>query len=132
MKIIKELRRRERKAYPAYMRQMQDMRTWADLQEYCESNQVGIRLLGADGYLITTEDEVVDWVGGNSNPFELLTIINNVFGGKPFKADLRETTSWPIIKRLVDKNKLILHSVEVWFWEEEKMFAVVIEKKERR
>jgi hypothetical protein len=45
-KLFKQLKRREKAAYPSFMLGLQRLHTWSDLQEYCESDQVQVTLLG--------------------------------------------------------------------------------------
>jgi len=123
--MLTELKAREKAAYPAFMRQMQDCYVWSDLQEYCESNTVSVHLLGDNGYIVLTDDEVVDWVG-TGQIFKALGIIKRAFGSHPFKVDLRETTSWPIMKALEKGGRLKLNNVSPWEWGNETMYEATI------
>lgn len=124
--VLKALRKREKTAYPSYMRQLKAVKTWEDLEDYCESSQVEVHLLGDKGYLILTEGEVVDWVGDGRHSLKALGIIKRAFGTHPFKVDLRATTSWPIIKALERGGRLTLSNLSHWEWGGETMFAATI------
>lgn len=124
--MISELRRREKSAYPAFMRQMQACWSMEDLQDYCESDHVEFHLLGDNGYIILTEDEVVDWVGGGIHSLKALGIIKRAFGTSPFTVDLRETTSWPIMKALEARGSLTITKVSPWDWDGETMYEATI------
>lgn len=125
-KLMKELKRRERAAYPPHMRQIEDCSTWSDLQEYCESGQVNVHLLGKTGYIIYTQSEVVDWVGDATTCFEAFRIIKNAFGNKPFGADFRASTSWPIMQVMERRGRIRLSNVSSWYWGSEEMFEATV------
>jgi hypothetical protein len=124
--MIKTLKKRERAAYPSFMRQMQQIKTWRDLQEYCESPHVYVHLLGEKGYLIMTPSEVVDIVAGPKDIFRALSLIKTHFGEKTFVADFRESTSWRLIKVLERQNKVQLHGVKRWTWKKEVMYQCTV------
>lgn len=124
-KQLKSLRKREKAAYPSFMRQMQHCYTWADLQDYCESTYVSIHFLGKNGYIILTENEVVDWVGDNQL-FKMVCILKNHFKDCPFKVDLRESTSRPIVQKFAHRGHIQIKSVSSWKWEDETMIEAVI------
>ena len=128
MKLLKELKKREKAAYPSYMRQMQHCRNWSDLQEYCESDHIQVHLLGDTGYLILSEDEVIDWVGAPGTVFKMMSIVKHHFGDRPFGVDLR-STSYPIIELMARRNKLSIHDAEIWWWDNEQMVASTIQIK---
>lgn len=127
MNKVKALRKREKAAYPYFMRQMQQIKTWSDLEDYCESDQVTVHLLGDKGYLILTEDEVVDWVGDKHHSIKALGIIRRAFGNRPFDVDLRETTSWPILRTLEKMGRLHMSNVSPWNWNGETMYEATIQ-----
>jgi hypothetical protein len=124
--MLETIRRIERTAYPQHMRQMQNIFTWEDLEDYCESSQVELKLLGDDGYIILTEDEVVDWVGRPNTTFAAIRIIKRHFHKQWFTADLREKTSWPIVKAMEERGKLKIRDHEEWTWGGETMHEVSI------
>lgn len=125
-RIIKQLKKREKAAYPSFMRQMQHIKTWSDLEDYCESDQVTIHLLGDKGYLILTEDEVVDWVGDKHHSISVLGIIRRTFGNRPFSVDLRKSTSWPILKILEKTGRLHIYNIRSWDWSGETMYEATV------
>ena len=126
MKVLKALKKREKAAYPSFMRQMQQIEKWSDLQDYCESDYVRVHLLGDEGYIVLTEDEVVDWVGGKGSIFKAFSIIKKAFGDRSFQVDLREKTSLPIIKIMEQRGKINIQNLSSWEWEEEKMIEAMI------
>lgn len=123
-KLIKSLKMREKAAYPSFMRQMQHITTWSDLQEYCESDHVAVHLLGTTGYLIISDKEVVDWVGKPGDVWGAFRIIRRHFGKTPFSMDLREKTSWPVVQLLARRKRVEVVSSSVWIWETETMHEV--------
>lgn len=125
-KLLKTLKSREKAAYPRFMRQMQYIKSWADLEDYCESEQVTVHLLGDSGYLIITEDEVVDWVGDVYNLMKAFGIIKKAFGNQPFKVDLRECTSWLIMKTMERRGRISISNISPWCWEGEVMYEATI------
>lgn len=125
-KKLNELRRREKVAYPPHMLQMQGCKTWGDLQDYCESSHVEIYFLGSNGYVILTQSEVVDWVGDATTCFEAFRIIKNAFGNKPFGADFRASTSWPIMQVMERRGRIRLSNVSSWYWGSEEMFEATV------
>jgi hypothetical protein len=124
--MIKQLKKRERAAYPSYMRQMQYIRTWADLQGYCEHNQVSAHLVGEKGYLIMTPTEVVDLVASPSDIWKVLAIIKAYYGSRSFTADFRETTSWKLVCVAERRGKLRVSNVSQWYWESEIMYEAEV------
>jgi hypothetical protein len=126
MKILKALRKREKAAYPSFMRQMQRIKTWSDLQEYCESDQVVVHFLGDKGYLILTESEVVDWVGDGQHSLKAFGIIKKAFGDRPFNVDLRKSSSWPIMKVMERRGRINMKKVSSWEWGDETMYEAII------
>jgi len=124
--MVKQLKKRERAAYPSYMRQMQHFRTWADLQNYCEHDQVSAHLVGTKGYLIMTPTEVVDLVASPSDIWKVLAIIKAYYGSRSFTADFRETTSWRLVRMAERRGKLRVSNVSQWYWESEVMYEAEI------
>jgi len=130
--LIKVLKMREKAAYPSFMRQMQACRTWSDLQDYCESDQVKVHLLGDKGYLILTEDEVIDWVGDGVHSLKAFGLIKEAFGYNSIKVDLRQSTSWPIMKVMEQRGKIEITNTSTWEWGDEVMVEATINIVRRR
>jgi hypothetical protein len=129
--LLKLLRRKEKHAYPSFMRQLQYIYKWEDLQEYCESSQVEVHLLGRRGYIIMTPTEIVDLVVLEPNQiFGAYRCIRRHYGiGSRISLDCRENTSWKIVKFFQDRGKIKLHMVSPWTWGNETMYEVEIEIK---
>ena len=126
MDALKELKRREAIAYPSHMREICDCYNWGDLQEYCESDNISVFFLGTDGYLLCTEDEVVDWVGNGSTVFSAFKTLKKHFKYNEFSVDLRASTSYPIAKMLVKSGRITLYVSDEWYWEDELMYEAKI------
>jgi len=117
--LLNEIKRRERLHYPAEMRQLQSCNSWRDLTEYCEGAPV-VRLLGEDGYLIHTQNEIVDLACSSPRlVVAALLYLRKKFAGKKLSADFRDTTSWPLFKRM--ERYITIHHAEEWCWGSELM-----------
>ena len=124
--MISKIRKREKAAYPSYMRQMQRFKKWSDLTEYCESDQVKVHLLGKKGYVIMTPYELVDLVAEPRDIFKALAVIKAYYGNRPFSADFRETTSWRLAQMAQRRGKIQLSDVDNWSWGTETMFSAEV------
>ena len=108
------------------MRQMQGIRTWTDLQEYCESEQVHVHLL-RKGYLIYTPDEIVDFASEEPlDIFKVWRILKKEVSGRWMMTDLRSSTSWRLARSLSRRNRIAIRNIEKWNWEEEEMVSCQI------
>ena len=125
--IIRTIKKIEREIYPGYMQEMQDIKNFSDLQDYCESEIVDIFLLGKSGYLILTPDEVVDIVADAKSILKAFTIIKKYMEGHFFHVDIRYSTIYPIIRLLESKGKIRTKNKNIWFWENEKMIDLEIQ-----
>lgn len=124
--ILQELKRREALHYPAFMRQMEYLSSWKDLDDYCEGEPTVIMGKG-DGYAIHTKDEIVDVA--SSSPLEamvLFLILRKHFSKheKRISADFRNSTSYPILLAAASKGMVIIHKKRDWWWEGELMMEV--------
>ncbi len=128
MEVLKELKTRESKAYPAYMWGMQSCLSWEDLEDYCESSKVTVELLGNVGYLILTKNEIVDWVG-DKNVFKAFRVIKDYYGNKSFNVDLRKSTSWPIMELMEKRGRITIEDTSSWDWDGEEMIEATIKIK---
>ena len=125
--IIRTIKKIEREIYPDYMQEMQDIKNFSDLQDYCESEIVDVFLLGKSGYLILTPDEVVDIVADAKSILKAFAIIKKYMGNHFFHVDLRYSTIYPIIRLLESKRKIRTKNKNIWFWENEKMIDLEIQ-----
>ena len=130
-KILREIKRRERGAYPPHMYTLRSVRTWSDLKEYCESDQVRVELLGEKGYIILTPEEIVDMVVLEPQYIiKALRIIREHFTmyqgpGATIRADCRPN-SWRILKRLQESGKVGVTVLSTWDWDGEEMVEVEV------
>jgi len=125
--IIRTIKKIEREIYPGYMQEMQDIKNFSDLQNYCESEIVDVFLLGKSGYLILTPDEVVDIVADAKSILKAFTIIKKYMECHFFHVDIRYSTIYPIIRLLESKGKIRTKNKNIWFWENEKMIDLEIQ-----
>ena len=124
--MIARMRRIERACYPEGMRQLGDVRTWADLREYAEGEPTVIML--ANGYLIVTDDEIVDFAvdGRLSIPelFRVFRFLREHFSGREVLADLRERTSYRLVRALRSRGDLDMEILDTYEWCGETMYEV--------
>lgn len=125
-KLFKQLKRREKAAYPSFMLGLQHLRTWSDLQEYCESDQVQVTLLGENGYIILTPNEVLDMVASPSDIWRAIATLKTYYGSRPFTADFRETTSWKFVCMAKRRGKISVSYLHQWSWDSEIMHKAEI------
>lgn len=117
---LKALRKIEAAAYPKHMQYMQDIRSWVDVQEYCESETVAV-LLKDHFYCLATEVEVVDLASSSklsiADSLEVVSFLQETFESRPFTLDARETTSYRLLKMLEKRGRLAILSDEPWDWD---------------
>ena len=117
---IKMLRKIEARAYPKHMQYMQDIRSWADVQDYCESENVEV-LLKEHFYCIAAEDEVVDLASISKlslkDMSEVISFLKSKYEGNTFTLDAREDTSYPLLKVLEKRGRIQVFSDEPWDWD---------------
>jgi len=126
-RIFKELRKREKDAYPSFMLGLQHARTWSDLQDYCNHDQVHFELLGTKGYILMCPVGVLDMVASPSDIWKAITVIKAYYGNRPFVADFRETTSWRLVRLAERRGKLRVSNVSQWYWESEVMYEASVQ-----
>lgn len=120
--ILHKIKVRERQHYPDEMRQIQFCESWRDFVEYCEGAPT-VKLLGDEGYLIHTKDEIVDLACSAPRLVVAAVLyLRRKFAGKKLTADFRATTSWPLFMRM--EKYVIIHAHEEWYWNSELMHHV--------
>ena len=130
---IKEI---ERKAYPSFMWQFQDLETPEDAKDevdcdgefFCHIDN-GWYMLGCNG---SSEVYIEDLASSRSLGFpELNTILRILkgFGNKVITADCRSSTSYKLLKLLEKKGSIEILEEEPWNWESEKMYELKFKTK---
>jgi len=117
-RIIKTITRLEKKIYPRAYRQMQWVKSFKDLAEYCEAKPYV--LTWESGYLIYTSDEIVDLASLKPMSIsQLLDIVNKLrsfYGNRIISADFRRKTSYKLIKFAEMKKIVKIHSDYQYEW----------------
>jgi len=118
MNMLKHLRKVERQAYPEAYRAMQDVRTMADLRDYCEGEPTVWTWEG--GYCIATDDEIVDLASIRPLSLrELRKLLGKLavhFGGQLVSLDARAGTSWKLIQYAAKRGLLEIVDAEPYNW----------------
>ena len=105
------------------MQQLQDCCDWEEVADYGEVSFKNLiiyteadkmyMLLGVHRNYI----EVIDMASiGHFNIFKALNFIKKTSKGKPIKFDAKEDTSYPLILRLTQHNKLKIKKDKAWQW----------------
>jgi hypothetical protein len=127
-KTIRHLRKIERAVYPAYMQQMQDIRNVVDLAIYCEGRP-HVRVW-RDGYIIYTRREIVDLCSLSPLSWGEINMIyktlRKFYKSRKISADLRETTSYRLIKLYEKRGKIELLHDTPWYWGNEVYHEVTV------
>jgi hypothetical protein len=109
----------EASAYPVHMQGMQDVQSYEDLQEYCESNTVQV-FQDKQWYCIVTKKEVVDLASlqpmSIKDMIQLLVQLQVWFEERKFTLDAKEDTSLKLLRYLSKKNKIKILKEESWDW----------------
>jgi len=138
MDVLKLIKKIERRAYPAHMREINACRNWDEFLEYCEANsrEELILIVRQDFYLIAVdrgyEVEIVDMASiGRCLSLNIFRVINELKArigeGRRLIMDARKSTTYPIIKRLVRRYGWKVIEEDEWDWEGEKMIEMIIE-----
>lgn len=115
----------EAKCYPGFMCQLNDLDSVDDIYDYCESDEVTI-VVFETGYMIFTDDEVVDLCSLQPLSYkQVLELIRTIPAGN-YSADLRSTTSLPLLRALDRRGKIRLAENDSWDWNDETMVEVTI------
>lgn len=120
----------ESQAYPSFMCGMEGVETWEDVADYCEAKVPALQVYGKAGHwyalVIVRKKRVyvadLACVPGKVPP--IWTIIRTLLGlanGRPVYCDARDTTSFPLIKRLADRGRIKCTILDTWCWGGETM-----------
>jgi hypothetical protein len=126
--LIKHLRRIERRAYPKAYRSFGDVRSWADLREYCEGEPKIWTWKG--GYCLVTDTELVDLA--STSPLMMADLVRlkrqliDHFGHRDVSLDARESTSWRLIQFFHRRGVLDILRDEVYDWDGEVFHELLI------
>lgn len=128
---LRVLQRIEAQCYPRHMRMICECESWDDLCDYAEG-KVKVHFFGGSGreygYLLVTADEIVDLActrsPGVADIWSALKFLREHFGEQWVEADLRERTSYPLVKALARAGRLALREGTSWEWGGETMIEV--------
>lgn len=127
---IKLLQSIEAAAYPKHMQYLQDARTWADIAEYCEGEDVEVLVKG-HFYVLATREEVVDLASAAKlsvkDMLEVLAFLKGKYHSNPFSLDAREDTSYPLLKAMESRGRLLILVDEEWDWDGIAMHEMVLQ-----
>lgn len=127
---IKLLQSIEAAAYPPHMQYLQDVRSWADVEEYCEGSEVEVLVKG-HFYVLATKEEVVDLAStaklSVKDMLEVLAFLKGKYKDQPFSLDAREDTSYPLLKAMESRGRLLVLVDEEWDWDNVTMHEMVIQ-----
>lgn len=127
-KILRHIISIEARVYPPVYRQMQDIRSMKDLKEYCESKPHIISW--CDGYCLFTKREVVDLCSITPIDFGIMHKISKrlrkFYKYREFAADLRQNTSYKLVKIMERRGVLEVVSDEAYDWGGETFHEVKI------
>lgn len=109
--------------------QMQRCTTWEDIANYMECEVENIRLHGTDTYYVLcaereSEVEIVDLASkdGRANLKAVITFLEAF--DKPLTMDSRETTSYPIVKYMEKRKRLVVLEDESYQWAGEPFHSI--------
>ena len=117
-------------AYPSFMQSICDCNTLEDLADYCECKVSQLFcIIGENYYLLAANKkhsvEIVDFAstGRCLEIFKIVSTLLKEFDGKKITMDCRESTSYPIVIKLLKREK-IKYTDTVWYWENEVMHEI--------
>jgi hypothetical protein len=125
---IKEI---ERMAYDGTRyAQMQDCDTWQDMAQYMECDEEGVHFLCTQDYYVLIAEhedyaEIVDLACLPDKRCDLKKVAQFVETfDKPLTLDSRELTSYPIIKYMEKRGRVVITEDEVYDWNNEKFHSM--------
>lgn len=133
-KILRQVKRIEKVAYPRHMQQLSWVRNMKDLAEYmeCELSEVLV-FLGDNWYMLVAnkpeEVEIVDFASTGKvglKMFGVFKTIAEIATGKYIIMDARETTSYPLVMRLIERYGGEVVEDDAWDWDGETMHSLAI------
>ena len=127
---LKKMKDIEAVAYPSFMQSICDCDTLEELANYCECKVSQLFcIIGENYYLLAANKkhsvEIVDFAstGRCLEIFKIVKIILKEFSRKKVIMDCRESTSYPIVIKLL-KRKKIKYTDTIWYWENEVMHEI--------
>jgi len=125
-RVLKSIKKIEKKCYPKHMRMFGECRTWSDLIEYCEGEPDVY--LTPHFYCVVTrgEGEIVDLASTRPLSLKEMNQLARWLGSGTWKADLRKSTSLPLLRALEKWGRIQLRELHSWMWGGEEMVEVEI------
>lgn len=130
LKDLKKMQDIEAVAYPEFMQIIVNCKNIKELADYCECKTSQLYLLLEDNcYLLAAikskSVEVVDFAStdGCKNIFKVIHKCFNAFKGKKVYMDCRESTSYPIVHKILER-KGIEYTCSSWDWNGETMYEI--------
>ena len=117
-------------AYPSFMQSICDCDTLEELADYCECKVCQLLCIINNNYYRLAANkkhsvEIVDFAstGRCLEIFKIVSTLLKEFDGKKITMDCRESTSYPIVIKLLKREK-IKYTDTVWYWENEVMHEI--------
>ena len=117
-------------AYPSFMQSICDCDTLEELADYCECKVCQLFCIINNNYYLLAANkkhsvEIVDFAstGRCLEIFKIVSTLLKEFDGKKITMDCRESTSYPIVIKLLKREK-IKYTDTVWYWENEVMHEI--------
>ena len=127
---LKKMKDIEAVAYPSFMQSICDCDTLEDLADYCECKVSQLFCIINNNYYLLAANkkhsvEIVDFAstGRCLEIFKIVSTLLKEFDGKKITMDCRESTSYPIVIKLLKREK-IKYTDTVWYWENEVMHEI--------
>ena len=127
---LKKMKDIEAVAYPSFMQSICDCDTLEDLADYCECKVSQLFCIVNRNYYILAANkrhsvEIVDFAstGRCLEIFKIVSTLLKEFNGKKVTMDCRESSSYPIVIKLL-KRKKIKYTDTTWYWESETMHEI--------
>ena len=115
----------ESRAYPEFMCSMGGAETWADIAEYAECGKRRLKVYGKPEhwYAIAQERKKSVYVADLACVPEkvppiwtIIRLLLKLANGRPLYCEARESTSWPLIQRLVKRGQIRCTVLDEWNW----------------
>ena len=124
--MYKDLRKIEKLAYPKGMRQLGSVRNISDLAEYMECHEDEVVVLQGEGWYILIADHQrgdVELVDIASSSLRLgvqmwRALVGHIIqlSGRRVTMDARESTSYPMVRKLAERGVIEILSDATWEW----------------
>ena len=127
---LKKMKDIEAVAYPSFMQSICDCDTLEELADYCECKVSQLFCIINNNYYLLAANkkhsvEIVDFAstGRCLEIFKIVSTLLKEFNGKKITMDCRESSSYPIVIKLL-KRKKIKYTNTIWYWENEVMHEI--------